>query len=100
MVLTLRHARWSAAPPPRTRQLRLAGGEPAALPALPPGDAGPQTPAPRAARRREARVRVPAVRDAVRVEDRAARAEGVVSGWARTSTTPTAGVRPRAGYSP
>src|SRR5206468_11929653 len=76
-------ARWSAAPSPRARGLRIARGEPAPLPALPPGDAGPEAPPPRAARRREARVRLSALRHAVCVQDRAAAARDGLT-WVRT----------------
>src|SRR5262249_62192789 len=52
-------------------RLRLARGEPAVLPALSGGEAGAQASAPGAARWREARVRLPPVRDAVREQGRA-----------------------------
>src|SRR5919201_2596724 len=69
--LTIVHARWSAAPAARAGGVRLARGDSPPLSPLPPGDAGPQASLARAARGGEARVRLRALRDALRLEARA-----------------------------
>src|SRR5262249_30284387 len=73
------HVGWAAAPAGTGRGVPVARGVAAALPPLPPGDARPPAAAPRAARPGEARVRLSALRHIVRLEDRAAPAQGAVA---------------------
>src|SRR5437879_4755948 len=78
-MLPITYVGWSTAPAGAARGVRIARGVPAPLPPLSPGDARPEAAAPGSARRGEARVRVSALRHAVRLEDGAARPQGAVA---------------------